>query len=107
SVPYFGTGLVLSVALFVLNEFFVPDSENRAEQIRQRHGTGKKSGTERGYVPNLGFTNERDQREWLIGVYNVEASQMVNPQVVWTLPNGSQRWLKAARAEYTNGCWTF
>src|SRR6185503_8974074 len=79
SLPYFYTGLVLSVALFVLNEFFVPDSENRAAQILQRHGTGKKSGTERGHVRNLGFVNERDQREWLIGVYNVEAAQMVNP----------------------------
>ena len=107
SLPYFCTGLVLSLALFVLNEFFAPDSENRANQIRQRHGTGKKSGTERGHVQNLGFTNARDQREWLIGVYNVEAAQMVNPQVVWTLPDGSQRWLKAARAEYTNACWTF
>jgi lipopolysaccharide export LptBFGC system permease protein LptF len=85
----------------------VPDSENRADQIRQRHGTGKKAGTERGQVRNLGFTNAREQREWLIGVYNVEAAQMVNPQVIWTLPDGSQRWLKAARAEYRNGCWVF
>ena len=107
SLPYFGTGLVLSLALFVLNEFFAPDSENRAAAIRQKHGTGKKSGTERGHVRNLGFTNARDQREWLIGVYNVEAAQMINPQVVWTLPDGAQRWVKAARAEYTNGCWTF
>ena len=107
SLPSFGTGLVLSLALFVLNEFFAPDSENRAAAIRQKHGTGKKSGTERGHVRNLGFTNARDQREWLIGVYNVEAAQMVNPQVIWTLPDGAQRWLKAARAEYTNGCWTF
>jgi lipopolysaccharide export system permease protein len=107
SLPYFCTGFVLSLTLFVLNEFFVPDSENRAAQVRQRHGTGKRSGTERGHVRNLGFTNARDQREWLIGVYNVEAAQMVNPQVIWTLPDGSQRWLKAARAEYTNDCWTF
>lgn len=107
SLPYFATGLVASVALFVLNEFFVPDSENRAAQIKQRHGTGKKASPERGRVVNLGFTNARDQREWLIGIYNVEAAQMVNPQVIWTLPDGSQRWLQAARAEYTNAGWTF
>lgn len=107
SLPYFGTGLVLSLALFVLNEFFVPDSEDRADQILQRHGAGKKAGKERGQVRNLGFVNAREQREWLIGVYIVEAAQMVNPQVIWTLPDGSQRWLKAARADYTDGCWTF
>ena len=32
---------------------------------------------------------------------------MVNPHVIWTLPGGPQRWLEAARAEYTNGSWTF
>ncbi len=107
SLPYFCTGLVASVTLFVLNEFFVPDSDNRAAEIRHRHGTEKKSGNERGHVRNLGFTNARDQREWLIGVYSVEAAQMTNPQVIYTLPDGSQRWLKAARAEYQNGSWTF
>src|SRR5262249_30211521 len=107
SVPYFVTGFVASVAVFVLNELFVPNSDNRAAQIRQRHGAGKKAGTEPGQVRNLGFTNARDQREWLIGIYNVEAERMVNPQVVWTLPDGSQRWLKAARAEFINGVWTF
>ena len=32
---------------------------------------------------------------------------MVNPQVICTVPDSSQRWLKAARAEYTNACWNF
>ena len=107
SLPYFCTGLGATVALFVLNEFFVPESENRAAQIKQRHGQPDKSGAERGRVRNLGFTNARDQREWLIGLYNVETAEMVNPQVIWTLPDGSKRWLKGERAQYTNGGWTF
>jgi lipopolysaccharide export LptBFGC system permease protein LptF len=32
---------------------------------------------------------------------------MINPWVSWSLPDHSERSLKAARAEYTNGGWTF
>jgi lipopolysaccharide export system permease protein len=107
SLPYFGVGLAAGVVLFVLNEFYVPDSLNRAAQIKQRHGSQTRPGAERGRLQNLGFTNARDRREWLIGVYDVETAAMENPQVIWTLADGSQRWLKAARARYTNPGWTF
>jgi lipopolysaccharide export LptBFGC system permease protein LptF len=32
---------------------------------------------------------------------------MVNPRVIWTLTDGSQRWLHAARAIRTNNTWLF
>src|SRR5664279_1858772 len=37
SVPYLGVGFLASVALFAVNEFWVPSSEERAEAIRNRH----------------------------------------------------------------------
>jgi len=107
SLPYFGVGLTASLVVFVLNEFYVPDCDSRAEQFKQRHGLHKKPGTESGRLRNLGFTNARDRREWLIGGYDIETAAMENPQVIWTLADGSQRWLKAARARYTKPGWTF
>lgn len=110
SLPYFCVGLAASVTLFVLNEYFVPDSEVRAMQIKQRHAGPEKANAELGRIRNLGFTYEReagDRREWLIGIYVVETATMVSPQVKWILPDGSERWLKAARGAYTNGAWTF
>lgn len=107
SLPYFLVGLASSGVLFVLNEFLVPDSESAALNIKQRHVQKESVGMASGRVRNLGFTNTREQREWLIGVYDVDQQQMINPQVRWTVADGSERWLKAARADYTNGVWTF
>ena len=107
SLPYFGVGLVASGVLFGLNEFLVPDSESAAAIIKQRHVQQDKPGATQGSVRNLGFTNTREQREWLIGIYKVDTAVMINPQVKWVAPDGSERWLKAARAEWTNGVWIF
>src|SRR2546428_525385 len=60
-----------------------------------------------GLLPASGLANAREGRTWLAGDYNRKTSQMRNPQVIWTLPDGSQRWLFASRAVRTNGVWTF
>ena len=107
SLPYFAVGAIAGGVLFGLNEFFVPDSESAALSIKQRHVQTERAGVMQGRVRNLGFTNAREQREWLIGWYVVDQAVMINPQVKWLAPDGSERWLKAARAERTNGVWTF
>jgi lipopolysaccharide export system permease protein len=58
-------------------------------------------------VRDLAFVNERDGRKWKIGIYNSETGEMTSPQVIWTQPDGSRRWLFAERAIRTNGVWTF
>ncbi len=107
SWPCLGVGLAAATALFVLNEFWVPYSDEAAEQILARRlppapGTGGPN-----IVRHLGFTNSRDGRIWQVGIYNSVLGEMIQPQVVWTRPDGSRRWLAAERALYTNDVWTF
>lgn len=106
SLPYFTVGLICGGILFVANEFLVPDGDSRAEQIKQGTARKDKPATEQ-KVRNLGFTNERDSRAWLIGSYDLLTSEMVSPMVIWTLPDGSQQWLKAAKAQFVDGSWRF
>jgi lipopolysaccharide export system permease protein len=107
SLPYFAVGLAAGGVLFALNEFLVPDSADAAEAIKLQHVQKDRGGLGPGRVLNLGFTNAREQREWLIGAYVIASAQMLQPQVKWVADDGSERWLKAARAERTNGVWTF
>jgi lipopolysaccharide export system permease protein len=106
SLPYFAVGLVGSGVLFALNEFAVPDSAIKAEQIKNRHSEKKKKKSA-DIVENLGFVNATAGRAWIIGSYNLRTAEMVNPRVIWTLGDGSQRWLHAARAIRTNDAWLF
>jgi lipopolysaccharide export system permease protein len=105
-LPYFGVGLAAGVLVFVLNEFLVPEADDAAEQIRNRRAPSGAAPDKR-LVQNLGFRNARDQRLWQIGTYNVETGEMTNPQVIWTQADGSRLWIKAERAVWTNGSWTF
>jgi lipopolysaccharide export system permease protein len=102
-VPYLGVGLTASLCLFALNEFFVPDSSERAERILNKRVQSVKKGS----LPSAGLANLRERRTWLAGQYNQNTSEMVNPQVLWTLPDESQLWLVAARAIRKQGVWTF
>ena len=54
-----------------------------------------------------GFHNTRARRLWTFSEYDARTTQMQNPTVQWTLPDGSWRTLQAARAVRTNGVWTF
>jgi lipopolysaccharide export LptBFGC system permease protein LptF len=58
-------------------------------------------------VANLGFSNARDERKWLIGIYNTDTAEMSKVNVNWKLSDGSSRWLVADRAERANDLWTF
>src|SRR5437867_5444251 len=106
-LPYLAVGLVATLVLFVVNEFLVPDSAEAAEVIKNRRVSRPKGSLPRTQVRNLGVPNDRDGRKWQIGMYNSETGEMLNPQVMWTQPDGSQLWLIAERAIYTNGVWTF
>jgi lipopolysaccharide export system permease protein len=105
--PYFGVGLAASLVLFAFNELWVPSSAELAEQIKQRRQERQKNPTERQQVRDLAFQNARDGRTWHIGVYDPESFLMLRPEVIWKLPDGSQRWLYAERAERVDGVWTF
>jgi len=105
--PYFLTGLAGCGVLFYLNEFCAPDSAERAEQILERRRSDRQASSQRHVVRNLGFVNARDQRAWHLDAYNLRAAEMTGPQVDYPLPDGSRRWLFAARAVWTNQTWVF
>jgi len=105
--PYFGMGLVTGLVLFTLNEFWVPNSPERAERILNRRLGTKAPRAERQKMRDFAFQNARDKRTWYIGVYDPKTSEMLRPIVIWKLSDGSQRELRAERAERTNGVWTF
>ncbi|HEV2393401.1 MAG TPA: LptF/LptG family permease [Verrucomicrobiae bacterium] len=101
-VPYLAVGFVSSLALFALNEFYVPDSSDRAEQIRNRrsHVTASRS-------RDVEFVNSRDQRIWRIGLYDPRTGEMIKPIVISTQPDSSRITLYADRAVRRNGVWVF
>jgi lipopolysaccharide export LptBFGC system permease protein LptF len=127
--PYLVVGLLLSLALFAMNEFWVPDSTNKEEQIWGRHPENKpdvagndappSSAVRRPLSPahgrssvgdvqlNLPFENRRDGHNWLIGAYDFQTDVMTKPLVDWKLPGGATVELHADRAERVNEVWTF
>ncbi|MSU57862.1 MAG: YjgP/YjgQ family permease [Pedosphaera sp.] len=107
SRPYFAVGFACSVALFALNEFAVPDSALKAEQLRKHRSKTARAAGNPAVILNLGFVNTAARREWLIGSYDLNTAEMINPRVIWTLADGSQRWLYATRASRTNDGWIF
>jgi lipopolysaccharide export system permease protein len=104
AVPYFGVGFAASLILFALNEFCVPGSADLAERIKLRR---QQNASEQHLIRNHGFTNTRDGRRWVIGVFNEKTAEMSDPKVFWTRPDGSGIWLRADRAIPANEGWTF
>jgi len=102
-VPYLAVGLSAGAALFVLNELCVPNCSQAAEQIRNRHAPGLAAPRQ---VRDLGFVNARDRRTWQFAAYDPSTGAMTNVLILWTLPDGSSRWLKAERAGRVRGVWT-
>jgi lipopolysaccharide export system permease protein len=106
-VPYIIVGLVFSCAAFAINEFWVPNSSELGEQIRNRRLDKKLAVVMRDVQMGVGLKNSRDGRTWYVGSYNLRNQVMTDPQVNWILNDGSARLLMAEMADYTNGCWTF
>jgi len=104
-VPYFIVGLAMSVVLFGLNEWCVPRSTDWANRILTRHV--QKPGDIEMQNQFHGFANARAHRFWQFDEYRVRTTEIIGPNVSWTLPNGSWRQLHADRAIRTNGVWTF
>jgi lipopolysaccharide export system permease protein len=104
---YFAVGLAASLLLGVINEFWAPDSNARAERVLNRRLQPQSAAGPRDLHLNLGFSNGRDHRKWHIGTYNLATHEMTDPKVDWHLPDGTDRELVARRAVWTNDAWTF
>jgi lipopolysaccharide export system permease protein len=103
-VPYFVIGFVASVALFALNEFSAPQGAEWAERILHRYVQREDNAQNQFH----GFTNPRANRVWTFNEYNPQKAEISGPVWVnWPLAGGSMRTLRANRAIFTNGAWTF
>jgi lipopolysaccharide export system permease protein len=106
SLPYLVVGFVLSVELFALNEFWVPEASERAEAILSRY-QAKRSNPRGEWETNLFFVNLADNRSWEIGAYNLKTRTMASPKLGWRLPEGTRHEIYARQAIWTNGMWVF
>ncbi|PYJ00669.1 MAG: hypothetical protein DME25_20110, partial [Verrucomicrobia bacterium] len=91
ALPYLAIGLLLSGAVFAINELWVPESLEASEQILARHQASKPSGLQRHWEGKLGFYNLRDRRWWFVEAYNLLTGDMVRPHVTWLLPDGTRQ----------------
>ncbi len=103
--PYFAVGLIASGIYFALNEIAVPRCAEWTEQILSRHLPAGANPKVKTRFSKIGFRNAH--RIWQIGEYDAAAQTMANPNVTWTLPDGSWRSLQAERAERVNDVWVF
>jgi len=106
-LPYFAVGLFVSLVVFWLNEYCVPQSADAAEQIRNCRVSVPNAALSRDKVLNAGINNSRDGRDWVIGVYNLRTGEMLRPVVVSKMGDGSHLELRAARAVRVKGVWNF
>jgi lipopolysaccharide export system permease protein len=105
--PYFIIGLLAAGIYFALNELVVPRGDAWADQILNRYvhkGSSAKNKTQFG---NNDFHFNQSHRTWHFSGYDAVTTGMLNPYVTWTLPDGLWSGLRAERADYTNGVWTF
>jgi lipopolysaccharide export system permease protein len=108
SVPYMGVGVIASVALFLINEYWEPSSDERAKLILKRHQAPDPNASGRNEYRNLYFDNTRDGRRWSANRYNSETGEMQGVGVYPIEPDESKPWqLRAERARRVEGVWTF
>src|SRR5438105_2260147 len=91
SVPYAGLGFLLSVCAFAMNEFWVPQSAETAQQILTRHLSSSAQTPQRQWEHGVVFKNARQKREWRIVDYNLLTHQMIHPSVASMWPDGTRR----------------
>jgi lipopolysaccharide export system permease protein len=104
--PYFVVGLLACGIHFLLNEVAAPRGAEWAQEILDRHVKNKSKLAIKTRYPNTGFRIHA-HRVWQVGEYDAKEKAMFNPNVIWTLPDGSLRSLQADRADRTNGMWGF
>jgi lipopolysaccharide export system permease protein len=107
SAPYLGVGAGLSLALFALNELVLPDSNDRADAVLNRHKTSRSSPDPGQSAQNVHILNARANRTWSISRLDLITGEMQGVTVDSQLPDRSRRVIIAERAFRTNDAWHF
>ena len=107
SVPYLGLGFVLSLVVFVLNEFYVASNAEAAQLLKHRRQAVANATDSKQWKRQWGFTNTRQNRIWYMDAYNLTTSEMLRPHVTWLLDGGTKCEIWAERGIYRDGAWVF
>lgn len=107
STPYLTVGTTLALALFALNEIWVPDANAAANRILTGRLPPTPGSLGPEWQPSLGFHNERGQRSWYIGAYNRTTGEMRDAHLDWRFPDGSRRLLTFDQGSFSNAVWVF
>jgi lipopolysaccharide export system permease protein len=105
--PYFVVGLLTTGLYYVVSELAVPGCQKWSAEILTRHVKKNVEAKNQTRFRMVVFNNTRAHRIWQIGEYDTATAAMVNPDVRWTLPDGSVRELKAESARRADGVWIF
>lgn len=107
ALPYLGVGLTLSLGIFAVNELWVPQSHERAQEIRERYQSSRPNPSKKEWAQNLGFVSGGGARNWLIQSFHLRTFDMFGPHVEWRTSDGVPQVLNADRARWITNSWVF
>jgi lipopolysaccharide export LptBFGC system permease protein LptF len=102
-LPYFGVGLLASVGLYALNEFWLPDAKEQEDQLKASWGS-QANAAQRGWR-RLDFKNQADDRAWSIGAFNLTNGEVRQLRIALFLAPDGYREITADGVRWTNGYW--
>jgi len=109
ALPCLLTGLFLSLVVFAVNELWIPDSIERAEEIMTRRSRTTESDSRRQWVSPLAFRSSDGSRtnEWGLQAFHLDRAIMIRPHVVWAADTGGRHELWAERGWWETNTWVF
>lgn len=107
SMPYVLVGFLLSIGLFALNELWVPQSNELAEQILSRRQPNRQNDAQIQWQRRVGFSAPDSKRRWFIESFNLATSDLIRAYVETMLPDGSRREIYAEHGGWTAEGWVF
>lgn len=107
AMPYFAIGLLLSLALFAINEFLVSGASLRGEEIKLRRVGSASDVRERRLARNFRLENTLQRRYWHVGVFNLDTAEIKDVWITQWQPDSSLTKFHADEGTYTNGGWEF
>lgn len=107
SVPYLGFGILLSLAVFALNELWVPQSLDAADEILARRDPRAGQSAHSQWENKMGYYNDQERRWWLVESFNLATGDMSRPHIIWLKADGSRMDLLAEGGGLSDGSWTF
>jgi len=105
SMPYFSIGLILSLLVLVMNEWWIPRCFERTEAIFNRYNTNVVQNVYKDWELKCGFTNTRENRTWVMQAFNRETFDIIQPHIEWTREDGTRHEIYAEGGKWNGNNW--